>query len=378
MEKRKICFVVATPSVANGFLKEPIKKLATKFDVYIASNFEGKPMDLDLPIKGYLDFPIQRKPSIGNELKALRILYRYFKKEKFFAVHSQALSASLLNSLAGWMARAPHRLRIFTGQMWVTMKGARKWFYRMLDRLTIKLNTELLVDGKPQRQFLIDERLLKEGQADVLANGSISGVDITRFNPTESDRINEREELGITPERIVFVFLGRLKRDKGLYEILTSFNRLAVDHKNAFLLLFGNDEGNIMSHLSEYENIKDGENFCYYGITHKPEKSLQAADVFLLPSYREGFGVSAIEASCLGLPVVCSDTYGMADTMIDNVTGLRCKVADDESLYQCMKQLYADDSLRKRMGTEGRKRVLKEFSSDLVSNAWLDYYLNLK
>lgn len=378
MEKRKICFVVATPSVANGFLKEPIKKLATKFDVYIASNFEGKPMDLDLPIKGYLDFPIQRKPSIGNELKALRILYRYFKKEKFFAVHSQALSASLLNSLAGWMARAPHRLRIFTGQMWVTMKGARKWFYRMLDRLTIKLNTELLVDGKPQRQFLIDERLLKEGQADVLANGSISGVDITRFNPTESDRINEREELGITPERIVFVFLGRLKRDKGLYEILTSFNRLAVDHKNAFLLLFGNDEGNIMSHLSEYENIKDGENFCYYGITHKPEKSLQAADVFLLPSYREGFGVSAIEASCLGLPVVCSDTYGMADTMIDNVTGLRCKVADVESLYQCMKQLYADESLRKRMGTEGRKRVLKEFSSDLVSNAWLDYYLNLK
>lgn len=378
MEKRKICFVVATPSVANGFLKEPIKKLATKFDVYIASNFEGKPMDLDLPIKGFLDFPIQRKPNIGNELKALRILYRYFKKEKFFAVHSQALSASLLNSLAGWMARVPHRLRIFTGQMWVTMKGARKWFYRMLDRLTIKLNTELLVDGKPQRQFLIDERILKEGQADVLANGSISGVDIIRFKPSENDRLNERKELGITSEQIVFVFLGRLKRDKGLYEILASFNRLAVDHKNAFLLLFGNDEGNIMSHLSEYENIKMGENFCYYGLTHKPEKSLQAADVFLLPSYREGFGVSAIEASCLGLPVVCSDTYGMADTMIDNVTGLRCKVADVESLYQCMKQLYADDSLRKRLGAEGRKRVLKDFSSDLVSNAWLDYYLNLK
>lgn len=378
MSRKKICFVVASPGVATGFLKEPIKKLAIKFDVYLASNFEGKSISIDLPISGCFDFPIKRNPNFVEELKALRILYKYFRKEKFFAVHSQALSASVLNSLAGWLARVPHRIRIFTGQMWVTMSGTRRWFYRMLDRLTIKLNTELLVDGKPQRQFLIDERILKEGQATVLANGSISGVDINRFSPSATIRVKERKDLGIESSRVVYTFLGRLKRDKGIYEILAAFNRLASTNENAYLLLYGADEENVMNHLHEYEHIKDGVNFYYYGRTNKPENSLQAADVFLLPSYREGFGVSAIEASCLGLPVICSDTYGMADTMIDNITGLRCKVADVDSLYQCMLQLYENESMRKALGNNGRQRILQDFSSDLVSTAWLDYYLKLK
>lgn len=377
MQKKRICFVVARPEIATGFLKEPIKKLAQEFDVYLATNFEGKQVDLDLPITGYLDFPIQRNPGIASLLKALRILYNYYKKERFFAVHSQALSASLLNSLAGWASGTPHRLRIFTGQMWVTMTGLRKWFYRLLDKLTVKLNTELLVDGKPQLQFLIKERILKEGQAEVLANGSISGVDVNRFSPSDAVRAKKRKDIGIKPEQVVFTFLGRLKRDKGLYEILSSFNLLAKENDNAFLLLFGNDEENIMSHLPEYENIKEGINFCYYGPTQKPEESIQAADVFLLPSYREGFGVAAIEASCLGLPVICSDTYGMADTMIDDVTGLRCKVKDVDTLYRCMLKLYDEDDLRKSLGQRGRNRILNDFSSDKVSDAWLEFYRNL-
>lgn len=378
MKRKKICFVFARPGVANGFLREPIKKLSKEFDVYLASNFEGKPIEFELPIKGYFDFPIQRKPSIANELKTLWMLYRFFKKERFFAVHSQAINASLLNSIAGWLAGVPHRLRIFTGQVWYTMSGARRWFYRMLDRITIRLSTELLVDGCPQRQYLIDEKILKEGQATVLAKGSISGVDVDRFAPSDSDRTKEREELGIDAEKIVYTFMGRLKRDKGLFEILSAFNRMAEEKSNAYLLLFGNDEGNVMSHLSEYPNIKDGENFCYYGLTHKPEKSLQAADVFLLPSYREGFGVSAIEAACLGLPVICSDTYGMGETMVDNVTGLRCKVGDVDTLYQSMLHLYEDEQLRKKMGAAGRERVLRDFSSEYVSDEWLSFYKNLK
>lgn len=377
-DKKKICFVVARPSVANGFLREPIKKLAQEFDVYLASNFDGKPMEFDLPLAGYFDFPIQRKPSIGAMLKALRILYKYFKREHFFAVHSQALSASVLNSLAGWMARVPHRLRIFTGQMWVTMTGVRKWFYRLLDKLTVRLNTELLVDGKPQRQFLIAERVLKEGQATVLANGSISGVDIERFKPTANDRKEERKKMNIAPAKVVYTFLGRLKRDKGVYEMLEAFNRLAGEKPDAYLLIFGNDEGNVMSHIGEYGNIINGENFCYFGLTRQPEKALQAADVFVLPSYREGFGVSAIEAACLGLPVICSDIYGMEDTMVDEVTGIRCKVKDADSLYVAMARLYEDESLRTSMGMQGRNRILNDFSSELVSQAWLQFYRDLE
>jgi glycosyltransferase involved in cell wall biosynthesis len=101
---------------------------------------------------------------------------------------------------------------------------------------------------------------------------------------------------------------------------------------------------------------------------------LQAGDVFVLPTYREGFGSSVIEASALGLPVICSDAYGVMDAMIDEVTGLRCKVGDVESLYEAMTKLAADKDLQKFLGKNGRERVIREFDGKAVTKYWVDYY----
>ncbi|MDE6320768.1 MAG: glycosyltransferase, partial [Muribaculaceae bacterium] len=136
-------------------------------------------------------------------------------------------------------------------------------------------------------------------------------------------------------------------------------------------------EENCLNHISEYSDIVDGSNFKYYGPTSTPQLSLQAADVFCLPSYREGFGLSVIEASCLELPVICSDAYGMADTMVDTVTGVRCKVGDAASLTAAMKYLYDNPDERRRMGENGRKRVLDLFSGEKIVGAWVEYYHSL-
>ena len=84
--------------------------------------------------------------------------------------------------------------------------------------------------------------------------------------------------------------------------------------------------------------------------------------------------MSVLEASCMRLPVICSDIYGMADTFVDGVTGLKCKVRDDLSLYECMKKLYSDKQLRDKMGDAGRERVESVFSKKLVTDAWVDFY----
>lgn len=376
--KKKICFIVARQGAAKSFLKEPMKKLVQDYDIYLATNFEGEEVDPSLPLCSSFDFPIQRHPSIFGNLKALWKLYRYFKKEKFFVVHSQAINASLLTAIAGFMARTPHRIRIFTGQLWCNMKGFRRWFYKFLDKVTVALDTDFLVDGKPQREFLIEQHILKEGQAEVLANGSIAGVNIDRFVPSEDIRKARREELGIKDDQIVLSFMGRLKREKGCIEILEAFNKYAIENKNIFLLLIGKDEENIINLIPNYENIKENINYYFYGLTSEPNELLQASDIFLLPSYREGFGMSAIEAACLGLPVICSDAYGLRDTLVDNVTGVICKVANSDSLYECMKKLCSDPAKSKEMGKAGRKRVVNDFSSELVSNSWLDFYRSLK
>lgn len=216
--------------------------------------------------------------------------------------------------------------------------------------------------------------MLKESSSRVLGSGSICGVNIERFNPSNAERNEKRDELGISEDKVVFVFMGRLNRDKGLHELLTAFNRLASERNDAYLLLFGSDEENISDTFQKYSSIRDNINFKYYGRTHEPFNMLQAGDVFVLPTYREGFGSSVIEASALGLPVICSDAYGVMDAMIDYETGLRCKVGDVYSLYDSMLKLAIDKDLRSRLGKNGRKRVVKEFDGRCVTQYWVEFY----
>ena len=104
---------------------------------------------------------------------------------------------------------------------------------------------------------------------------------------------------------------------------------------------------------------------------------MQAADVFVLPTYREGFGSSVIEAQCLGLPVICSDAYGVMDAMVNQETGLRCKVGDVDSIYQCMKIFYEQPVLRQQFGENGRKRVLAQFTAERLTTCWVDFYYQI-
>lgn len=372
--KKKICFVVSAPGTAQAFLKNHIVCLSEYYDVYLIANFCDETEISGLKLAGSKSIRIERRPNLIADLKALKELRRYFKEQQFACVQSQASKPSLLMAIAAKQARIPIRIRIFTGQIWCNMAGLKRQFYKFIDRLTVRLNTHLLADGKPQMEYLIEQGIVKREKIKVLGNGSICGVDLSMFNPTEEVRNGERKALGYTVENVVYTFLGRLKREKGIREILSAFNKLIVECPQARLLLIGNDEESCHKWISNYPNIKDGENVIFYGFTKTPFKTLQAGDVYVLPSYREGFGMSVLEASCMRLPVICSDIYGMADTFVDGVTGLKCKVRDDLSLYECMKKLYSDKQLRDKMGDAGRERVESVFSKKLVTDAWVDFY----
>lgn len=248
------------------------------------------------------------------------------------------------------MAGIRHMIHIFTGQVWSTRPGMMRRMLKSIDRLIATSNNHILVDGESQRQFLIAEGIVSDRKSKVLGAGSICGANTLRFTPYESIRLQQRDLMNIPADKVVFSFIGRLNRDTGIFELLSAFNKLATMSPNAFLLLFERDEENCLSKINEYPNIHAGDNYLYFGPTSTPQLSLQAADVFCLPSYREGFGMSVVEASCLGLPVICSDAYGLADTMVDNETGLRCKAADVPTLVEAMKYLHDHPGERERMG----------------------------
>lgn len=379
MANRRICFVVSSPGTAVSFLSGAMSKLKDEYDIYLVANFDT-PRNIDaLPLCGKKHIQIERRPQPLTDIKALWQLYRFFRQNKFYAVHSYTLKASLLTAIAGCCARVPHRLRNFSGQLWCNMTGLKRRFYKMIEHIIVGLDNGFIIDCNAQRQYLIDEGILKShDQAKIMYRGSVCGINADRFKFSYEQRVAIRNELHIPLTVKVFIFLGRLRREKGVNELLEAFNRIAKEQNDAYLLLVGRIEDDCLDHMIDYPNIHEGENYCYYGYTSNPSYLLQAGDINVMPSYREGFGLATLEASCMGLPVICSDIYGMADTIKDGVTGLRCKVRNADSLYECMKILLNNDEMREKMGKAGHEWVVNDFPQDKVNEAWLEFYRNLE
>lgn len=373
--KKKICFVASTG--IPTFHRTNIEKLSEDFDVYAVMKNANEEAFKGVKVKEFKSIDIERRPSILKDIKALWRLYRYFRRNKFDAFISQASKPSLFAAIAGKLAGVPVRIRIFTGQIWANKKGLSREFFKTIDRFTVALNSDILVDGKPQRKYLIENGILKDGQATVLANGSICGVDVDKFKPYPEERKAIRDRLGISDSDIVFAFMGRIKREKGIYELLEAFNVLVGKYSHLKLVLIGNSEGVTEESMREYENIVIGNNLILYGYTKEPYKTLNLADVFCLPSYREGFGMSAIEAAADGLPVICSDAYGLGDSFVDGYTGLKCKVKDVKSLKDAMEQYILNPDIVRKYGASGRTRVIEKFNKNQVAKAWSDYIKDL-
>lgn len=374
MKRKSICFVVSSPFTAKVFLQNHIVRLSEFYDIFLVANFSGFDQSIfnTFPLNGIQDIAIPRDINLVKDFKALLNLRSYFKEMQFEAIHTITPKAGLVGMIASRMANVETRIHIFTGQVWHTKTGVFKEMLMLFDCLIVWCSTYVLVDGESQRQFLINSNILKESNSFVLGKGSISGVDTSRFVPNNLIKTDVRNNLGITVNEIVFMFLGRMNHDKGIVELATTFNRLQLKYSNIRLLLVGGDEENMSAIIKK--TVKNIESVIFYGVTNEPEKMLQACDVFCLPSHREGFGTSIIEASLLEIPVICSDTYGLMETIIENKTGLRHKVTDVDSLYLQMEKLVNNKELREVLGTGGRRYVLENFSAELISEKWLEFY----
>lgn len=373
--KKNICFIVSSPYTFY-FLKTHFEKFIEDYNIYLVANIDDKNRHVldNFEFSNFKSISINRNINIVKDIKAIYDLYKYFKLNKFDSIHSLTPKAGLITAIAGKLAGIKIRIHIFTGQVWATKKGAFRNLLIVLDKVIVKLSTHILVDGNSQKNFLISEKVLKVNQGHVLGAGSISGVDLSKFTPNSNIRITVRKKLNLSDDMVVYLFLGRLTKDKGVIELAKAFQKLRSENKNVYLLLVGSDEG-AFNDVSKILNNKDYFNFV--GATETPEIYHQASDVFCLPSYREGFGMSVIEASACGIPVICSDAYGLKDTIIDKKTGLRHKVKNVDDLYDKMKILSINKNLRETLGDNGVKYIKENFSSKIISNEWVSFYKEL-
>lgn len=361
MVKGRVCFVVSSPMTARVFLSGHLLALSRHYCVDLVCNAEGNFALDKLPDVRVIPVAIQRKVALVADLLALFKLYRHFRAGQYNLICSVTPKAGLLSLLAAFLSRVPVRIHIFTGQVWVTRSGGKRWFLKTVDKLMAWLATDLLADSPSQRQFLIAEGIASAGKIQVLAAGSICGVDVERFKPRSELRQRVRRELGVPEDAIVVLFLGRVNRDKGVTDLAQAYAELGAKHQNLWMLVVGPDEDNMRQHV-EAMCTAVNQRLRFIGFTDQPERFIMAADIFALPSYREGFGSSVIEAAASGIPTVCSKVYGLTDAVIDGVTGLLHTPADVSDICHKIEMLIIDPCLRRRLAEAARSRAISEFS----------------
>ena len=369
----RICIVVAAPLTLKVFMLGHLEALARIAEVTAVANFapEDEPFPWPEAITR-VAIPIARPIAPWTDLPALLALYRLFRKRRFTLVHSITPKAGLLAMLAGWLTGVPLRLHSFTGQVWVTRAGPMRALLKGADRLIARLATHALADSASQREFLIAQGIVAASKSAVLAHGSICGVDTARFRPDAAARERIRHRHGIPPGAVVFLYLGRINRDKGLLDLAHAFAEVGTRYPDAHLLLVGPDEANLRAALTAAA-AGCAARLHSAGLADRPQEYFAAADVFCLPSYREGFGTNIIEAAAAGVPAIGSRIYGITDAIVEGETGLLFEAGDVQQLAQSMRTLAGDASLRGRMGEQARERAVRDFSSAVVIAALVEY-----
>jgi len=226
----------------------------------------------------------------------------------------------------------------------------------------------------------IQKGILKENKSIVIGKGSSNGINLNRF--TISDNKKEyaksfRKKYNICYSDIVFGYVGRLVKDKGIIELYEAFNELRKKYSKIKLLLVGTFEDGDSLSEKLINSLENDSNVIILNYVERIENIFPVMDCFVLYSYREGFGNVSIEAASMNIPVIVSDIPGLKDTIQNNETGLLAKPKNANDLYDKMSFLLENSEKRKEFGRNGRERIIKYFNRDLVWDSQLHIYKNL-
>lgn len=381
MKSIKIARVVTVPEAFVHF--KPFLSLLKDKDAQItlvsSSGAYEKVLQNELKL-GITPIEINREISPLKDLKSLINLIHFFRKNKFDIIHSSTPKAGLLTAVAGVFSPKSIRLHTFTGQRWANLHGFKRTMLKFFDKLIIKLNTQCYADSFSQIEFLIKEGVAVEGDIKCLHKGSYGGIDCDRFNNERFPQARSEllAELKLETDSIVILYVGQLCADKGVNELVKAF--LLANHQNnkIKLVLVGVfREGIDLLKEETLNEIKNNSDIFSLGYKTSPEKYFSAADIFCLPSHREGFGTVVLEAAACGLPTIGTRIPGLVDAIVDGETGILVELKNTEKLSEAILDLANDGQKRKRLGENAKKRVRADFDARLISELQWQEYQNL-
>lgn len=361
---KRICFVTTIYMTYKAFLKQLSQYLhdTGEYDISLICAEEQEAHE-DVPDFVHY-FPVKMERGVSLSMfESIKQIQVVLEKEKFDIVQYSTPNAAFYTSIAAKKAKAPVRLYCQWGIRYMGFEGWKRVLFKKLEKITCDNSTFIEVESDNIREFSLKEKLYTADRSCVIWNGSASGVDLSKFDISKKEQWNNeiRTKYGISENDIVFSFAARLTADKGINELLEAFTNLVEKYDNIKLLVMGgmDDSGSINNELVKI--AKNSGKVIFTGSVPNVERYYAASDVFVAPSYREGFGLVVIEAESMALPAIVSNVPGQIDAIVPNETGLDCVVKSASSLQEKMEKLILDTELRKRLGANAQKFVEDNF-----------------
>jgi glycosyltransferase involved in cell wall biosynthesis len=316
--------------------------------------------------------PVARSYNLAAHLRAYRALVALFRRERFDIVHVHTPVASLIGRLAAWRAGVPRIVYTAHGFYFhERMAGPKRFAFMALEWLAGRVTDVLFTQAEEDAATARRCGLIRGDLIQAIGNG----VDPRIFHPVEdaAERRRIRAANGTPDGAVVILMIGRLVAEKGYPELFHAMSKV-----NAELWVVG--ERLASDHASAIDGAVAGverdavlaRRIRFLGYRRDVPALLRAADIFTLPSHREGMPRSIIEAMMSGLPVVATDIRGSREEVVPGETGALVPVNDAGALAAALNLLVADADLRTRWGAAGRARALMLYDESKVVARQLD------
>lgn len=381
MKRPKIIRITTVPISMNKILEGQLAYISKHYDVIGASRYVEKDFK-EIEVREGIRMtaiPFARTIDLYKDLISLYKLIQLFKREKPDVVHTHTPKAGLLGMLAARITKVPVRLHTLGGMPLMGDIGRKRRILEFTEKITYKYAHKIYPNSVGLKDFIIQNKFTSIDKVKVLANGSSNGVDTDFYKKDYLWSENEiqllKGQLGIKDSDFIFMFLGRLARDKGIIELVSAFNMLCEEHANLKLVLVGPlEEENSSLPDATIEIIKKTNAIIYPGRTDNVRAYLGLADVFVFPSYREGFPNALLQAGAMGLPLIATNINGCNEIINDNKSGFLVPVKDELNLRLKMKCLYENQDIRIKFGAEIRKKIEENFKQQIVWDALINEY----
>ena len=299
----------------------------------------------------HLPVDIDKEINPTKDLKTLYQLIAYFRKVKPDVVNMGTPKMGLLGILAAKIVGVKKRVYTCRGHRYETEKGAKRKILMMVEKLTCSCATDVIYVSKSLYTIALKDNLAFPKKSHLIGEGSSNGIDLKTFNANKIDLSAKKTLLTKynLENKIVIGFVGRVSLHKGVFELVDAFENIYKKYSNSRLILMG--------HIDCDKNFKLRFS-SHPGIIHVPFQNdvplyMSLFDIFVLPSWREGFPNVPIQAAAMGLPVIVSKVTGCVDSIDEGVNGVLFPCKDSLALQAALERYIDDPSLVEKHGYQG-------------------------